>query len=99
MPVKCLLVVSAVALLCTGCEVVSIIDALKPQSVKDAEERREFFDSCQETSRAFLDASLAKKYCECAYKKYKRDGLSAFNAGMRCAEQGLKSMGPNRSVS
>ena len=84
-----LLIAAALCVPLAGCEAIQLVEMLKPQSVKDAEEKKAFMDSCIESSRMLVSAKQSKAHCECTYKEWKFKGESPFDAGIKCAEKTL----------
>ena len=85
-----LITAAALCVPLTGCNFANPIEALKPQSLKDAEEKKSLMDSCMASSRAFYSAKEAIEVCRCGYNEFKLNGMSAFDAGMKCGEETLK---------
>jgi len=86
---RVLLVAAIGGLLLGGCGVAEVVDALKHQSVKDAEEKKEIIDGCIEPSRVLYSEREAKELCDCGYKRYKFGGMSMFDAGLQCGKEVL----------
>jgi hypothetical protein len=91
---KRLLATGCAALLCAGCDILYVVEALKPQSAKDAEEKQAFMESCKSTSRMFFSEKVSKQYCECSYGKWKKEGMSAMDAGTACSKTYLETTNP-----
>lgn len=85
--VRRLLIAAALCVPLAGCEAIQLVEMLKPQSVKDAEEKKEFMDSCIESAHMWASIKQSKAHCECSYKEWKIKGQGLFDSGMKCAEK------------